>query len=228
MVRSVDEPLADADYRRLEAFLASDACGEEALFVDEVHGLFTAIVCGPEPVGPSEWLPVICDGNPVFEDLAEAEEILDLLMRMHNEIAATLALRGELEPLFAEREEAGGARVPSAEGWCQGFIRGMSLRGEQWQAAMGGELVDLLYPIVVLAQIDDEEAPEADLSDPERYRALCAMIPRSVGGIYAHWRRRMAAGAAPAGPDPGAGEACPCGSGLPFDECCGGAGRSLH
>ncbi len=66
--------------------------------LEQTDDFFTALVCGPEVVMPGEYLPYVCgkerslDG--VFENLAEAQEILGLVNRHWNTIAKRLCEGG--------------------------------------------------------------------------------------------------------------------------------------
>ena len=67
--------------------------------------LTSAIVIGPEPIPPSEWLSVIWDDEePEFESEAEAQAILDTIMGRYNQIATCFASNpDDFEPDFLER-----------------------------------------------------------------------------------------------------------------------------
>ena len=48
-------PLSDEEYEILEEFLAE--CDERTLTLEEMDGFFCALIAGPEPVSPYEFLP---------------------------------------------------------------------------------------------------------------------------------------------------------------------------
>ena len=84
-------PLSDEEYQRLDRFLLeridedADATDKDegVLDVSELDGLFTAIVSGPVPVMPSQWLPAVWgDFEPVWEDEKALQEILSLMLRL--------------------------------------------------------------------------------------------------------------------------------------------------
>ena len=90
-------PLTDAEFDRLGQFLKS-CKGGEAMTLEELDGFFSALIAGPEVVMPSEYLPEALGGEMSetceFGRLDEANEILGLMMRHWNTIAATLS-KGE-------------------------------------------------------------------------------------------------------------------------------------
>ena len=54
-------------------------------------GLFTAIVSGPVPVMPSQWLPAVWgDFEPVWEDEKALQEILSLADQEREDVIVTL------------------------------------------------------------------------------------------------------------------------------------------
>ena len=69
--------------------------------LEELDGFFCALICGPELVPPSEYMPHIFGGELVqghgVSTVEEAQELLNLLARHWNMIAATL-LRDEPYP----------------------------------------------------------------------------------------------------------------------------------
>lgn len=73
--------------------------------LEALDGFFTALVCGPETVMSSEYLPVVWgqkreDDGPVFESPAQAQRILSLLRRHWNTIASTLNAGEPYAPLL--------------------------------------------------------------------------------------------------------------------------------
>jgi uncharacterized protein len=88
-----NEPLTDAELDHLGDFLES-CKGGRAMNVEALDGFFSALIAGPETVMPSEYYPEVFGGEMSdaceFGSLAEANEILGLMMRHWNEIAGTL------------------------------------------------------------------------------------------------------------------------------------------
>ncbi len=53
-----ERPLTDADYDRLADAL-NRFHGDRAMNLEQLDGFFAALICGPDPVHPSEYLPEI-------------------------------------------------------------------------------------------------------------------------------------------------------------------------
>lgn len=66
-----NKPLSDAEVERLRAILESGRGGENCMTIEAVDGLFACLICSPEVVMPSQWMPVVWDGEGVvFENSA--------------------------------------------------------------------------------------------------------------------------------------------------------------
>jgi uncharacterized protein len=87
------EPLTDAEFERLSGILARFD-NKHPMNLEQLDGFLAALICGPEIVRPSEYLPVICGSDMVFEDSFGAQSVLQdflsLVMRHWNVIADTL------------------------------------------------------------------------------------------------------------------------------------------
>ena len=79
--------LDDAELEELDLFLRAHA-GEDALLLDGVHGMLSAIVIGPERATPDEWLPEVL--HAPFADEDEGKRILELLARLNESVELEL------------------------------------------------------------------------------------------------------------------------------------------
>ena len=127
-----ERPLTDADYDRLADAL-NRFHGERAMNLEQLDGFFAALICGPDLVRPSEYLPEIWGGGEMADEEAFAsqpqlKDFLDLVMRHWNAIAKTLQSGDVHLPLLLEDEHG----ITHANDWAQGFLRGMALRRANW------------------------------------------------------------------------------------------------
>ena len=123
------QPLTDAELERLTAVL--ERFGDKrAINLEELDGFLSALLCSPELVPPSEYLPVIWGGDIVLEDEFSAQPILNdflsLIMRHWNSIIDTMQSDEVYLPLLLEDENG----VTHANDWANGFLRGMEMRKE--------------------------------------------------------------------------------------------------
>ena len=133
-----NNPLTDAELDRLGEFLKGCA-GGDAMNVEELDGFFAALVASPEVVLPSEYLPEVFGGEMSdaheFGSLEEANDILALLMRHWNDIAATLS-KGEVYlPILLEDENG----VLLGNDWARGFMRGVEMCHGGWAELIADE-----------------------------------------------------------------------------------------
>lgn len=111
-----------------------------------VHGTLTAVLCAPDMIMPSTWIPHVLKGEPRFESLEEANSFSGLLMKFYNDIAGRL-MNKTFEPFFSLSNKASGP--DDAQTWCKGFLRGMIL----WDSDYTGndEVADLITSTVMLS-----------------------------------------------------------------------------
>jgi len=176
--------MTDEEFDELDAFLLSDACDEQTLAIEELHGYLTALQLTPEGAALSEWQSAVW-GEPEFADETQRQRLSAMLEAMRNEIAETLRRRELFEPMVVEMEEDG-LLVESYEGWCYGFMLGVEQDPQQWQA-LPASAQGLLAPMARLALLADEEEDE-EMSE-EEYNQWVELIPGAVLGLYDLWHR---------------------------------------
>ncbi|NIM21720.1 MAG: UPF0149 family protein [Candidatus Latescibacteria bacterium] len=247
-----NKPLSDADVERLRAILESGRGGENCMTIEAVDGLFACLICSPEIVMPSQWMPVVWDGeSPEYQSLEEANEIIELLMRMWQEVARTIN-EGTYGPMVTVLECSDGVDRTFAADWAFGFIEGMKFQEHYWLDTNDSDLTELLTPIVMLAK-EGREEPDDGLLEDEVREDLIDMLPGLVIDLKNYWLEKVPPGtlyqggigvprgASPAsGPkpvprtsEPGRNDPCPCGSGKKYKKCCGsltagGAGEKKY
>lgn len=152
--------LTETELEELQTFLLSGE-GDAKLEVSGLHGLLTAVVSGPKPVTPSEWLPVVWGtGTAPFDGVEQGERMLSLVMRQMNDIASTLNDKPrEFNPLLLidgsvkqTREYAGA--------WCHGYLAGVLLRESDWEPFLDEEPVANALSLIA---IGSEDFPNSSL-----------------------------------------------------------------
>ena len=179
--------LEDDELEQLDQFLRAHA-GEDALLLDGVHGLLSAIAIGPERAPPEEWLPEVL--HDAFNDADEGRHVLKLLARLAESIGYELET-DQYEPILGEIELDDGGTALSAQGWCEGFSRGVDLRARLWEARLGADsrLTELLSPIMALAVQEGvfETDAEIELLNEAEYDECLAQLPVAVGAVAHYW-----------------------------------------
>ncbi len=224
-MQQIDQSFTDQDLESLDHFLAHDA-PEESMTRDELHGFLAALICSPQMVLPSEWMPYVWGGTePEFDTMDATQDVMGQIMRLNNDVAAKLSM-GDFDPLFMEETLVNGHVVLDPHGWCEGFVRGMQLQPEAWSDE---ELNEALMPIIVLSEtIKDDPKIQEMLDDDEAVENLANAIPGAVISIHGHQRRHFAppSQAVRRGPKVGRNDPCPCGSGRKYKKSCGAS--TLH
>jgi len=224
-------PLSEEEIERLDRFLLdridenADTAGRDdgVLGMSDLDGLFAAVVSGPEVIRPSAWLPLVWgDFEPVWDSEDDFMEIFSLMMRHMNSISFMLmAHPADFEPIFMERK-ANGRTFTIVDEWCEGYMRGVAVAAEQWDAG-GREMMRLLTPILAFTGATNWKGHEFKEDEVE---ALQQTIAPSVREIHAFWLARRnkhgpAAGTVcRSGPRVGRNDPCPCGSGKKYKKCC--------
>jgi uncharacterized protein len=192
------------------------------------------LICGPDLVPPSEYLPQIWGDQIVLEDTFAAspllEEFLSLLMRHWNTIADTLHSGEVYLPLLLEDESG----LTQANDWANGFLRGMELRKERWTDLLEDE--DFGGSLVAIFASANEHNPDPEMrsyKDPISAELRETLIVGAAAGttqIYRYFRAQQfldneslvsSTTFRRTMPKIGRNDPCPCGSGKKFKQCCG-------
>jgi uncharacterized protein len=223
-------PLGEAELDRLDDLLASEIFRGEGMRLDELQGLLCAVVSAPEPVLPSVWMPAALGAEPVYESEEQMREVMTLLMRFYDEVAATL-YRGEepdliLFPVDDDAEEF------DYVAWADGYLYGTHLGEADWLDAAGDhaeDLSDLLEDLFLLNGalkedvVNHGEAWMSDAAERQAMEAAAENLPTLVLAIYDFWQalRFPVETLRRESPKVGRNDPCSCGSGKKFKQCCG-------
>ncbi len=230
------QPLTDSEFDRLEDFLAS--IENPAMNIETLDGFFAGLICGPDVVFPSEYLPTMWGEGVSFESDAQAAEIAELLTRHWN------AIRSELEralrepnvylPVLLEQEDG----VASANDWAHGFMQAVQLRPDNWSELIEDEVHG--GPMVAIMMLHHEHDPDPQMRppkiSPEKREDVVKTMIAGLTHIYRYFDPQRRASASMAlhssigreGPKIGRNEPCPCGSGRKYKQCCLDKPRTLH
>ncbi|MCX5900470.1 MAG: UPF0149 family protein [Proteobacteria bacterium] len=152
---------------RIEELL--EKTGHETMNVEELHGLLTAIACGPVAVKPEQWLPLVFlseDSLPHFASPAQLKDLKKHLADFYADVVKSLEA-GEFAPLIASFEENGEDFLDPGY-WCCGFMIGARFAPEAWHDESDTALLELLAPIVFLSDPDEVYEGLEKKSDEEK------------------------------------------------------------
>ena len=202
----------------------SDRSPEDSFLLPDLDGFLTGIVVGPDLVMPSEWVPVIWGhGEPDFEDEEHAERILGIIMARYNEIIFQLDDEpGSFLPIFDSTPDG---RLLAAD-WVEGFMDAFSLRMDSWDPLLADDRRYLMGPL--MAFLTDKDGKSLAAEAPEEVEEILAAstetLPYVIKEIYDFWKARRGIAndnSKTVGKKVGRNEACPCGSGKKYKQCCG-------
>ena len=184
------QPLTDAEFDRLSGVLGRFE-NKHPMDLEQLDGFFAALICGPQIVPPSEYLPKILGDDMVLEDTVNAQPVLQdflsLIMRHWNVIADTLHSGEVFLPLLLEDENG----ITPANDWANGFLRGMEFHKEQWAALLADEEHGgWLVPILALATEHSPDPAMRPYKEPvtaERREKLIVSAAAGVMGIYRYF-----------------------------------------
>ena len=179
------------DLDRLDTYLSSDSSPPKSILLSDLNGFLSGILCAPELIMPSEWLPVVWGSSePDVDDLDEHIWANQAVLGRYNEIAGMLnSDPGYLEPIFWQSPEGHSIAMD----WCEGFNDAVQLRKQEWQSFVNTKQGSRwTYPI--RAHLFDENGvSQSGVSEQELDSVLdeCAKrIPVVVPLIFNHWQKK--------------------------------------
>lgn len=245
------QALSGEEVDELDEFLISEDAPEDCMDISTLDGFFAALVLNPKLFMPSEYLPWVWDMEqgedaPTFASLEQANHIVGLVMRYYNGVLA--GIRNEdFPPLFYTLTQPDGSEFFDAEGWCMGFMRGVSLFVDPWREVFEKHPV-FLAPMVLLGTESGwdtlEKTPDSKQATQKAYESIAGAV-LLLNDFFSEQReaetkkRLVQPGKHPSGlvsdvvnmsgarSKVGRNEECPCGSGKKFKKCCG-APPTLH
>ena len=147
---------------------------------------------------PSDWFAGIwqTEEGPHFESAEQAQEILSLTIRRHNDIADALGVGEPFGPLMSGRTVESGEPVIFAQGWCWGFMEGMPSQFDAWEPhldmlnELAGSRAKTLCRCVkfpgeyaLCRQRAERQSPRAKFAQPGRTGSRASVL-----GAWPAWR----------------------------------------
>src|SRR5580704_10757396 len=180
-------PLNDAELDRLSS-VRERFGNQRSMNLELLDGFLAALICGPDNVLPSQYLPEIWGGNIAFENTFASKPILDdflsLLMRHWNAIVGALRTGDVYLPLLLADDSG----ITHGNDWANGFMRGMALRKADWADLLDDEQHGgCVIPILALAHEHDPDAKMRPYSGPisaDQRDKLIVGAAAWVTGIY--------------------------------------------
>lgn len=177
-----------ADLEALDRYLCSDLAPDDCMGLSDLDGFLTGIAIGPEPIPPSEWLPVIWGGEePDFKSEDQMRMILGAVMNRYNEIIAGFKSDPEtFAPIYLGKPKG----EPIVGDWAAGFLDAVNMRRKAWEPLLNHRRAKtLMEPLLILGDYGDADGVR-DAADrwKEFFASRPEVIPNCVMGIYNFWQ----------------------------------------
>ena len=169
----------------LEPYLLHRAQFHHGMPLDVAHGYLTAVLSGPRDIPIEEWLgPVF--GKPDFDEDEEVEQMAELVVQLHDQIAHELD-HGHYAPIMIHKPEEQADPLPLPYGWCEGYLFGLSLQGQDIRERMSQdeEAANLLAPIMAFMMYEEDQLMNPP--DPAQHRQIVAELPDAAMQIHRWW-----------------------------------------
>ncbi len=164
-----------------------------AMSIDQIQGYLTAIICGPHPVLPSQWLPLVFlkeEEMPELPKKEKAEKVVDLLFAVYNDISTSLEADdfGLFVPVLKKDDQ----ETVIVRYWCQGFMAAVNqFFYKEWLEKGDTYIIELTTPIVFMSDpeslfelADDEMKDELKNFQKEIVERITTVVPM----IWNYWR----------------------------------------
>jgi len=179
----------ELDY--LDELLQNYGNDNSILDVNELDGFMTALVLSPTDVPMTAWYPAIWGGEqhePELDSEDEAEQVEELLTRMHDSLQEQLAeAPEEFTALFYEGDYQG-RTITVVEEWCFGFMRGFQLA--RWPALPAARAA--LFDAIALHG-DEKNFPRLQQMSLDEHQASIEAIEPAVRELYAAFHPAISA-----------------------------------
>lgn len=221
--------MTEQELDRLETLLADDIFKGEAMMLDALQGFLCAVVSAPETIPVELWVAEAL-GEPEYATMEQTQELVKLLMKFHDSIAAALLNEEDFDLiLYGTEDDPDELDFAS---WSDGYVYGSQIGDTDWFEAAGEFTEDLSEKMEVFFLLNGmikEDAlrhnePWMPAKDEKKMLAQAQNdMPETIGAIYRFWNTHRASQTPVRrdAPKVGRNDICPCGSGKKFKQCCG-------
>lgn len=177
------------DLEKLDAYLTSDEAPKNSMLLSDLDGFLTGILCSPELIPPSEWLPIIWR-NEDFDivDINKHMWATKTILERYNEIA--FCLNDEppfIEAVFWKTKEG----HVIAMDWCEGFSEAYELRQDGWRELLATPKGQEWIAPIFAHLFDEDGVSLSGATEKELESVLddaADMIPEVVPNIFTYWK----------------------------------------
>jgi uncharacterized protein len=181
------------DLEKLDAHLTSEASPEDSLTLSDLDGFLTGILCSPELIPPSEWLPIVWRSEePNADALDQHIWATQTILERYNEIASFLNSEPPfIEPIFWQAKEG----HVIAMDWCEGFAEAYELCQDGWMELLVTPEGQAWMEPVFAHLFDEDGVSLSGASEQELDKVLdeeAEKIPELIPNIFTYWKAQRA------------------------------------
>ena len=164
---------------------------DDALSLLQTKGFLFSVVCCPDRIAPSEWIPLILE-KTTFSNEQEVHEMMQILMALYNQINNQILRNTAKLPkecrILPDTMSNFADSAPIHQ-WSQGFMKGYSWLSESWENVQGAsdeERYAFNMNIMVLGIAADRQAFENAFPDKtpaeqrEMAQAMLGVMPEAI------------------------------------------------
>ena len=221
---------ADEDIQQLGRQLGKLAEEGAAMTGVEMDGFVAGLAVMPDTVPAAAWLPEVWGPATAFGNMDEAADMEAALLAHHRGVQRTLDEDPERYGPLLEVDERDGGVIWKP--WIMGFARAMRLRPAAWARIESSNDEDVQEALLVIQRLYDAANGTSEL-EPEGLEMLDELAPILIGGAVCNLKTARATGGEdgasrtvphighPPSETAVRASPCACGSGRPFNRCCG-------
>jgi len=169
-VKRIPKSMTKNETQQLAEFLEDPKRPTGTLRFHELQGFLFTIASSPETIPTSEWLQLISDDEDIgFEDEDEAQQILNGIMALYNDVNTSVLARSKNLPngcSFADDLDANLDENSSIRQWSRGFLVGHNWLAEVWEEHLIEEMEEECgATMMVLSFFSSRQLAEAYYDD---------------------------------------------------------------
>lgn len=224
----------------LTPFLNAEQRPEGTLTFHQLQGFLFTLVCSPEMIKPSEWMPLVFNNQEAgYSNMEEAQSVTQALMQLYNHVNEQVFERRVTFPDGIQKLEPAWENVGAETDlgrWSMGYFMGHSWLEDVWDEYIPEQLSDELGScMMILSFFSSPNIAQAFNKETKSKRTVEEMAENMLSMFedaminYADLGRsiQMATASEQNQPMPFVGEPkvgrndpCPCGSGKKYKKCC--------
>ena len=175
--------------KKLDAYLTSEDAPENCMLLSDLDGFLTGILCSPDLIPPSEWLPMVWRSKePKVDDPDQHMWANRAILDRYNEIASFLNHEPPyIEPIFWQAKEG----HVIAMDWCECLAEAYEIRQESWRELLVTPEGQAWMAPVFANLFDDDGVSLSGASERELDKVLdeaAKKIPEVVPNIFTYWK----------------------------------------